>query len=102
MAAAEKMEMEMENRLACATAVVQDSAVAFEEIAFACKLRGDQLQLAKDGLIVGCGLVQRFEMLARTNQDVRGRLRADVFKSEEIRILVDDLRWNFLRRDFAE
>ena len=41
MAASQQMQMEMENRLACAAAVIQDGAVAFEEFAFACELRGD-------------------------------------------------------------
>src|SRR6266567_1470865 len=94
--------MEMEYRLACAAAVVYDRAVAFEEMAFAREVRGDQLQLAKNGLIFWHRIRQRFEMFARTNQDVRGRLRADVFEGKKIGILIDDLRWNFLQGDFAE
>ena len=81
----------MEDGLARAETAVYHSAVAFEEIAFASELRGDQLQLAEDGLIFGRGLGQRFKMLARANQDVRGRLRTDVFEGKEIGIFVDDL-----------
>jgi len=40
------MQMEMENGLARAAAIVQHRAVAYEEVAFAGKLCGDQLQLA--------------------------------------------------------
>jgi hypothetical protein len=41
-------------------------------------------------------------MLPRTNQNVRGRLRADVFKSEQLGIFVDNLRGNLFRADFAK
>ena len=74
--------MQMENGLACAAAIVYDGAVAFQKIALAGKLRGDQLQFAKNGLMFGCGLVERFEMFARANQDVRGRLWTDVFEGK--------------------
>jgi hypothetical protein len=40
------MQMKMENGLARAAAIVQHRAVASEEVAFAGKLCGDQLQLA--------------------------------------------------------
>src|SRR3981189_1802269 len=75
-AASKQMQMEMENGLARAAAIIEHGAVAFEEVAFAGELRGDQLKFAKDSLIFRCGFVQRFEMFAWTNQDVRGRLRA--------------------------
>src|SRR5260370_34642829 len=102
MAAAEEGQVKVKDRLARSAAAVQHRAVAFEELAFSRKLGGDQLQFAKDGLILGCRVGQRFEMFAWTNQDVRGRLRADVLKGEKIRIFVDNLGWNLLRCDFAE
>ena len=82
MTAAKQMQMEMEDGLACPAAIVYDGAVAFQKIAFAGQLRGDQLQFAKNGLMFGCGFVERFEMFARANQNVRGRLRTDVFEGE--------------------
>jgi hypothetical protein len=82
MTAAEQMQMEMKDGLARPAAIVYDGAVAFQKIAFAGKLRGDQLEFAKNGLMIGCGLVQRFEMFARANQNVRGRLWTDVFEGE--------------------
>src|SRR5260370_21147167 len=69
---------------------------------FAGELRGDQLEPAKDGLIFGRGIRQRFEVFARTNQDMRWRLRADVFESNEVGIFIDDLRRNLFRGDLAE
>src|SRR6266478_1499018 len=71
-------------------------------MAFARELRGDQLELAKNGLIFRCRIRQRFEVFTRTNQNMRGRLWADVLESKKIGIFVDDLRRNFLRGDFAE
>src|SRR2546422_4900731 len=71
-------------------------------MAFARELGGDQLQLAEDGLLSWCGFGQRFKMFARANQNVRGRLRANVLKRENIRIFVHDFRRNLLRGDFAE
>src|SRR5438552_18501459 len=41
-------------------------------------------------------------MLPRTDQDVRGRLRADILEGEDFRIFVDHLRWNLLGRDLTE
>ncbi len=92
----------MEDGLTCAGAVIQYRAVAREETTFECKARGNQLQLAKNGLIFWRGFRQRFKMLSGANQYMRGRLRANVFESEDIGILVDDLRRNLLRGDFAE
>jgi len=74
--------MQMKDRLAGAGAVIQDRAIAREDLAFARKLRSNQLQLSKYGLIFGGGFGQRLKMLARANQDVRRRLRADVLNAK--------------------
>src|SRR6266581_8899443 len=94
--------MQVKDRLPRAASVVHHRAVAFEQLAFARQLRGDQLQLAKEGLIFGRGVGQRFEMLTRANQNVRGRLRTDIFKREELWILIHDFRGDLLRGDLAE
>src|SRR5206468_9400558 len=65
----EQMQMQMKDRLAGAGAVIQDRAIAREDLAFARKLRSNQLQLSKYGLIFGGGFGQRLKMLARANQD---------------------------------
>src|SRR5437016_14630267 len=96
------MQMQMKDGLARPGTVIQDRAVTREELALARELRGHQLQLTKYGLIFGPGFGQRFKMFTRTNQDMRGRLRADVLKREKIRIFVDDLRRNLLRGNLAE
>src|SRR2546425_7531542 len=96
------MQVKMKDGLARAGAIVQHSSVAFQQLAFARQLRGDQLQLAEERLIFGRGVGQRFEMLTRANQNVRGRLRADIFKREEIGILIDDFRGDLLRSNLTE
>ena len=89
-AAAKQVQMKMKDGLAGACAVVEDRAIAREKIAFAGELRGDQMQLADHGLVFGLRVVQRNEMFSRAEQDVRGRLRADVLESENFGIFVDD------------
>lgn len=58
LAPAEQMQMKMKDGLACTGAVVEDGAIAVEEIAFASELRGNQMQLADYGLIFMRGVVQ--------------------------------------------
>src|SRR6266849_883633 len=101
-AAAQKVEVEMEDGLAGAGAVVEDGAVAGEEIFFGGEFRGDHQELAEERLVFGWGVVKGFKMFARAEEDVYGSLRADVFKSEEIGVFVDKFRGNFFRADFAE
>jgi len=82
--------MKMKDGLAGACAVVEDRAIAREKIAFAGELRGDKMQFADDGLILRRRVIERNEMFSRAEQDVRGRLRADVLESENFGIFVDD------------
>ncbi len=96
------MQMQMKYRLPCAASVVHNGSVAIQQIQFARQLCRDELQLAQKGLIFRTGLVQRSKMLTRANQDVRGRLRTDIFKREHFVVLVHDLGRNFLRGNFAE
>src|SRR5690349_16114317 len=96
------MQMQMKDRLAGAGAIIQDRAIAREDLAFTRELRGHQLQLAEYGLILGRGFGQRYKMFAWTNQDVRRRLRADILKREKVGILIHDLRRNLFRGNLAE
>jgi hypothetical protein len=78
------MQVKMKHRLARSAAAVDYRAVAIEEIAFTGDLRRDQMKFAKDNLILGDSFVQRCEVLSRANENVCGRLRADVFKGENL------------------
>src|SRR6266849_4452137 len=101
-AAAEQMQVQMEYGLAGALTAVHNGSVPIEKIPLAGELRGYKLQFPQDRLIFGRGVGQRFEMLARTNQDVRGSLWVDVFESKKIGIFVHDFRGDLLRGDLAE
>src|ERR1700722_2209821 len=92
----------MKYRLTGAGTVVEDGAVAVEQIALAGELSGNQMQLADHGLIFGfCG-VQRNKMLSRAQKNMRGRLWADVLERENVGIFVNNCRWNLFRGNFAE
>ncbi len=96
------MQVKMKHGLARTAATVDYCAVPIEEIALTGDLRRDQMKFAKDDLILGNSIVQRCEVLSRANENVRGRLRADVFKGKYIRVFVHNLGRNLLARDLAE
>src|SRR5579859_1470304 len=102
LAAAQQMKMEMEDGLARARAVIEKRAVTCEEIALAGELRGNQMQLADQRLILGRRFVERNKMFSRAKQNMRWRLRADVLKRKDFGILVNDFRRNLFCRNFAE
>jgi hypothetical protein len=96
------MQMEVKNGLACAAPVIHHRPVTVEQIQFAGKLRGNELQFSENRLIFGSRVVERREVFAWANQYVGGRLRADVFKREYLIVFVNDLGRNLPRRDLAK
>src|SRR5208282_1637919 len=60
------------------------------------------VQLADDRLIFMRRVVQRNEMFSWNEQDMSGRLRADVLEREDVRILVNDLGRNLFCGNFTE
>jgi hypothetical protein len=96
------MQVKMKHGLTRPAATVDNRAVAVKEIALTGDLRRDQMKFAKDDLILGGSIVQRCEVLSRANENVRGRLRADVFKGKYLCVFVHNLGRNLLARDFAE
>src|SRR5258708_2368539 len=96
------MQMKMKHGLARSAPVVHHCAVAFEQIALARELRCHKVEFPEDTLILCGGFMQRSKMFFWTNQDVRGRLRADVFKGKYICIFVNNLGGDLFACDFAE
>jgi len=94
--------MEMENRLAGAAPIIEDGAVAGEQVAFRGQLGGDELELAEKRGVARMRVLESREVFARANQDVRGGLRADVFEGEDFVILVHKLCGDLFCADFAE
>jgi len=102
-AAAEQMQMEMEDGTGPPPMpLFQDSTVAGEEAAFRARAgrRPTAVCQALPGPQVAAS-VNDSKCLRGANQDVRGRLRTDVLEGEDIRIFIDDFRWNLLRGDFC-
>jgi hypothetical protein len=97
-----QMQVKMKNGLARSAAAVDYRTVAIEEIALTGDLRRDQMKFAKDDLILADSIAQRCEVLPRANENVRGRLRTDVFKGENLVVFVNDLGRNLLAPDLAE
>src|SRR3974390_564905 len=96
------MQMQMKHGLPRPAAIVENGPIPREQIALLGDLRRDHLQLSQQALIHMRSVVQRRKMLLGTDQNVRGRLRADVLKRKHIIILKHNFRWNFFRPDFAE
>src|SRR5450432_3700297 len=96
------MQVQMKNGLSRTAAVVEHSAVASEQILFFRKLRSDQLQLAQQRLVICGRVLQRSKVFSRADQNVRRRLRTDVFKSKTIFVIVDKLCRNLFCTDFAK
>src|SRR5580692_2346766 len=94
--------MQMKDGLARAGTVVEDRAIAVEEVTFAGEFGGNQMQLADHRLIFVRRVVQRDKMLSRDEQNVRGCLRADVLECQELRVFVNDFGRNLLRGNFAK
>ena len=83
-------------------AVINDRTITRCEAALRGELGGNTQGAAENGGIFGSRVVERGGVLSGADQDMRGRLRRDVFKGEKIRVFVDDFRGNFLAADFAE
>jgi hypothetical protein len=96
------MQMKMKHGLTRPAATVDYRAVAIKEIALTGELRCNKVEFPEDALILRGGFMQRGKMFFWTNQDVRGRLRADVFKGKYICIFVHNLGRNLLARDPTE
>src|SRR5688572_10547444 len=93
--AAEQVNMKMKDRLPAVGVRVDDDAVAvFGETLFARDFGGRQKQPPERLLMIFPGLVERIEMLARNDQDMRRRLRADVVKSDASLVFINARRRN--------
>src|SRR5256885_2200423 len=92
----------MKNGLSCTGSGIHHRAVSRSQLEFSRQIRRYELQSAQYRLIFGRGLIQRGKMLARDDQDMRRRLGSDVFKRENVFILINHLGGNLLCSDFAK
>jgi len=88
-AAAEEVDVEMKDGLSGAGADVEDGAVSLLDLALACDLGGGKVATADDFCVGRLGLFQSGKMFLGNDENVRGSLRLDVFKGEDMVVLVN-------------
>jgi hypothetical protein len=94
--------MQMENSLARVRTHVVNRAKSMLQLAFPGDLCGYKLAIAHQFRISLGGLVNADDMLLRDNQDVRRRLRLDVFKRKSLFVFINFFSRNFSGNDLAE
>ena len=100
--ATQQVQVKMKDGLPGAAAIVEDGAIAGEQMAFGGQFRRDMQQFSQEGFIRMRSVVQSRKMFTRTNEEVCGRLRIDVFKGKDIVIFVNELGRDFLCADFTK
>lgn len=93
----------MKNRLSAVAVSVDDHPVAvFGKAFFPRDTGAGQKQMSERLLVTALRSIERIEMLARNDEQMHGRLRADIVENDADVILVNALSWNFARIDAAE
>jgi hypothetical protein len=96
------MHMEVEDGLSGARTDVEDGAVSVFDVALAGNLRGDEMAAANDFCVAGLGLFQTRKVFLGNDENMRGRLRVNVFEGEDVIVFVNLLRGEFAPDDAAE
>jgi hypothetical protein len=99
---AEQVDVEVEDRLSRSRADVENGAVSLLDVALACNLCGGEVAAADDCGISGVRFLQSGKMFLRNNEDVRGRLRIDVFEGEDVGVFVNFLGGNLAAKNAAK
>jgi hypothetical protein len=94
--------VEVEDGLSGAGADVEDGAVSLLDVALAGDLGGGEVAAADDFGVAGLSLFQSGKMLLGNDEDMGGRLCVDVFKGEDVFVLVNSLGGNLAAEDAAE
>jgi hypothetical protein len=102
LAAAEQVQMKMEDGLTRAGAVIDQHSETGQEIPLSGQLGGNKMQAAEERRVGGQDVCERREVLPWADEDVRGRLRVNVFERKDLVVLEDNLRGNLPRSDLAE
>jgi hypothetical protein len=102
MASAKQVHVQMKDRLPCSRTDVEDSTVTMLDIVLAGDPSGHQMTTADDFGVGILSLFQTSKVPLGNDEDVRGCLRVDVFKRENVLVFVNLLRRNFAADDAAE
>ena len=102
-ATAEQVNVQMKNGLPAVAVRVDDDAIAvFGKAFFACYFRAGQKQVTERFPVIFSGFVERIEMLARDDQNVRRRLRANIVEGDAHVVFVNSRRRNLARNNSAK
>jgi hypothetical protein len=94
--------VEMKNSLPSTGANVHHSTVSVLNVALARDLRRNQVTAANHVGVFSLCVVQSRKMFLRDHQHVRRSLRLDVFKGEDMLVLINLLRGNLATDNAAE
>src|ERR1700682_1304002 len=92
----------MKDALPRSVTVVKYGAVTSSDISIARQPCRYQLQSTQQRPVRRSGIIECRKVFSRANEHVRGRLRVDVFKREDVGIFVNDLGGDLLLADFAK
>jgi hypothetical protein len=93
----------VKNALASVGSGIDDNTeAAFSDPPVACELRGDFENVADHRSVARLDIEDSAHVLARNNQDMDRRSRADVLKGDHRIVLVNDLSFDFTFSDPAE
>src|SRR4051812_23105656 len=102
-AAAEHVQMDVEDRLPCLCVGVEDRPEPAVGVALIARHRGGAAEhLTDQRLVAGLKIVQRRNVPLRDDQRVQRRLRVDVVEDHEVVVFVDYRCGNLLAHDAAE
>jgi hypothetical protein len=101
-ASAEQVDVKVEDGLSGAGADVEHGAVSVLDFALAGDLCGGEVATSDDFCVSGFSFFQSGKMFFGNDQNMRGRLRVDVFKGEDMIVFVDFLGGNLAADNAAE
>jgi hypothetical protein len=96
------MHVQVKDRLSGPRANIEHRAVPLLNVSLSGNVRGRQVAPPDDFGVIGLGLFQSGKMFLRDNQNVRGRLRADVLKSENVFVFINLFRGNLALKNAAK
>ena len=102
LAPAEKMEMQVVNRLTAVSAAIDDHTVTTAKVLFAGDIANHEPEMAEQIGVRVFDLGNRRDWLLGNHQDVRWCLRCNVMKGQASIVFVDDLCGDFLIDDPLE
>lgn len=92
----------MKDRLSRTRTNIKNGAVSVFDLALAGDFSRREMAAADQFGIVSLGLFQSRKMLLGDDEHVRGRLRIDVFKGQNVLVFMNFLRGNLSSDDAAE